>query len=48
MAFYQFKVILNGTGDTPDEAWRDAIEGFIMDPGVTPSPEDYTVEEEEG
>ena len=30
---YLFDVTLVGSGETPEEAWDDAIEGFINDPG---------------
>jgi hypothetical protein len=42
---YHFTVILAGTGKNPDEAWNDAVEGFIQDSGATP--EDYEIVEEE-
>ena len=28
-----FTVHLSGYGDTPEEAWDDAVEGFSQDPG---------------
>jgi len=40
---YHFSVTLAGTGDTPEDAWQDAVEGFSMDPGPTPEPKEYTV-----
>ena len=42
---YHFKIILAGGGESPEEAWNDAIEGFCQDPGATP--EDYEFEAEE-
>ena len=44
---YEFTVTLSGYGDTPDEAWQDAVEGFTQDSGVTPDPSEYITEEEE-
>jgi len=26
---YQFKIVLSGDGENPEEAWSDAIEGFF-------------------
>jgi hypothetical protein len=46
MKRYTFDVLLCGSGDTPEEAWQSAIEGFMDNPG--PCPEDeYTLEEED-
>lgn len=36
MKRYQFKIGLQGEGETMDEAWEDAVEGFIEDPGAPP------------
>jgi hypothetical protein len=48
MKTYEFKVTLAGSGDNPDEAWLDAVEGFTQDPGPTPEPEDIQeIEEDE-
>ena len=33
---YYFTVTLSGRGETPDEAWRDAVEAFANDFGATP------------
>jgi len=33
MNTYVFTITLQGSGDTPEEAWEDAIEAFIQDPG---------------
>lgn len=33
MKRYIFRVTLSGDGNTPAEAWRDAVEGFTQDPG---------------
>jgi len=30
---YEFTVLLQGTGDTEEEAWLDAVEAFSSDPG---------------
>jgi len=33
MKYYTFTVYLGGEGNTPEEAWREAVEGFALDPG---------------
>ena len=33
MPSYEFKVTLSGTGDNEQEAWEDAIDHFLDDPG---------------
>jgi hypothetical protein len=33
MKRYTFHVYLGGEGNTPEEAWQDAVEGFALDPG---------------
>ena len=35
----QFTVYLNGIGATIEEAWEDAGEGFMLDPGSPPDEE---------
>lgn len=44
---FRFTIILNGLGNTPEEAWNDAVEGFMLDPGPVPEPNEYEIEEEE-
>ena len=44
MAIYHFQVTLQGEGNTPEEAWNDAVEGFYCDPG---EPEDHVLIEED-
>ena len=44
--FYTFKIVLCGSGSTPEEAWKDAVEGFNMDSGLMP--EDYEEHEDDG
>ncbi len=34
MKHYEFEVVLSGYGETPEEAWDQAIEGFSMEPGT--------------
>jgi len=46
MTRYLFKLELGGDGDTPEAAWQDAIEAFMLDPGM-PEPEDITIEQKE-
>jgi hypothetical protein len=31
-----FRIELSGIGDTPEEAWEHALEGFFQDPGAAP------------
>ena len=33
MRSYEFEVVLHGYGETPEEAWEEAVEGFSMDSG---------------
>jgi len=33
MVTYEFHLILAGQGDSEKEAWRDAVEAFMLDPG---------------
>lgn len=40
MSTYHFKVCLVGTGNTPEQAWQDACEGFALDSGPPPDTED--------
>lgn len=30
---YEFPIRLSGVGTTPEEAWEDAFEAFMQDPG---------------
>jgi len=30
---YLFPITLSGFGTTPEEAWKDAVEGFMLDSG---------------
>ena len=39
---YLFTVTLQGSGDTPEDAWEDAVEAFFEDPG-----EPHAIEEVE-
>lgn len=36
MPRYLFNIQLAGEGDTPEDAWVDAINAFAADPGATP------------
>lgn len=45
MKYYTFTVYLGSEGETPEEAWREAVEGFALDPGDVP--EEFTFEEVE-
>jgi hypothetical protein len=44
MKRYTFEVYLGGTGDTPEDAWENMLEGFFKDPG--PCPDEFETEEE--
>jgi hypothetical protein len=44
---YFFNVEFAGTGDSPEEAWENALEFFVQDPGCCPEVI-ATEEEEEG
>ena len=35
---WAFLLTLQGRGDTPAEAWQDAVESFTQDPGDFPEP----------
>lgn len=34
---YAFTVVINGTGEDADAAWRDAADSFSQDPGDNPT-----------
>jgi hypothetical protein len=40
MARVEFNITMNGTGRTLEEAWDNALEGFVVDPGVCPDEPD--------
>ena len=42
MKYYMFNITIGAEGDTPEEAWKDACEGFELDCGEIP--EVYTSE----
>jgi hypothetical protein len=46
MKVYEFTVTLAGTGIDPDDAWENAIEGFIDNPGSTPNKKDIKIIED--
>ena len=45
MKTYHFTVTLQGSGDSPEEAWADAVEAFIQDPGEPHETEEAENEE---
>ncbi|MFA5790747.1 MAG: hypothetical protein WC976_06775 [Caldisericia bacterium] len=45
---YHFKVTLVGTGKNSEEAWKDATDGFALDPGPTPEKSEYEIIPERG
>ena len=44
---YTFTITLQGTGQTIDDAWLDALVGFHDDPGGVPDDEDVELIHEE-
>jgi hypothetical protein len=44
MKRYYFPIILSGTGESPEEAWQEAVECFADDPGSFDY-DDFTEEE---
>ncbi len=44
MPLYEFPICLTGIGDTPEEAWHDAVECFTLDPG---HPDEHTIVSED-
>lgn len=44
MKSFIFTIKLRGFGDTPEQAWNDAFENFMLDPG--PAPDEHTMEDE--
>lgn len=44
---YEFKITLGGYGNSPEEAWESATEGFAQDSGACPDKSEYTFEEVE-
>ena len=47
MKTYHFSITIAGSGDDEDEAWRDATEGFMQEPGPTPDKENIELVDEE-
>lgn len=45
MKTFFFTVELSGQGDTPEDAWENAVEGFSVDPG--PCPDEFSVDDED-
>ncbi len=44
MKSYLFNIIISGEGDNIDDAWDDAVDAFIDDPGPTPDDPKYIQE----
>lgn len=40
MKTHQFKVTLQGDGNTREEAWMDAVNAFAENPGIPPTKEE--------
>lgn len=47
MKHYEFTITLSGCGDDVDEAWQDAVEGFIEEPGSVPDDSQVKVEDKD-
>jgi hypothetical protein len=47
MKTYHFTVKLQGSGENEAEAWDDAVENFIVDPGFPDYAEEIDDEEED-
>lgn len=41
MPKYLFSIALDARGNDPEDAWENAVAGFIADPGACPGPEDF-------
>ena len=46
MKTYLFTITLQGSGETPEEAWAEAVEAFDQDPGEPHAIEEVEEEEE--
>ena len=46
MAQFTFPIVLSGSGETAEAAWDDAVDGFSLDPGTCPGPEERSEEKE--
>ena len=44
---YQFTIKINGSGDSVEQAWRDATEYFALDPGSCPEETEYCIIEDD-
>jgi hypothetical protein len=47
MNTYLFKITLVGIGEDKNDAWGDALEGFILSSGTIPSDENIKLIEKE-
>jgi hypothetical protein len=45
MKLYAFSITINGLGNTPEEAWTDAVREFYLEPGEYPSVDEYNATE---
>ena len=45
MSTWHFLIVLAGSGETPEEGWLDACEGFSMESGAMP--DEYSMVEED-
>jgi len=42
---FHFNIVISGEGDDKDEAWDEAVDFFVSDPGNAPSDDEIEVEE---
>lgn len=42
---YSFRITISGIGKNVNDAWQDAYEAFMLDPGDIPEKKDIKVEE---
>ena len=47
MKRFYFDLTLSGIGETPEDAWENALEGFVQDPGEAPEPSEEEEEEDD-
>lgn len=47
MKNYEFTIRIAAIGDTPEEAWEEAVAGFIQEPGAMPEAPDIAVLDED-
>ena len=43
MKRYEFTITISAYGDTPNEAWLEAVTALSIDPGETPDESEYKI-----